>query len=154
MSEQKKSSSDLTWHWVITGIMLSMVIAYNVTSHFAGSTIQINITEEQRIFIRTVFYGISIILFPIANLLRHILLRLNQTIPGDSTAKSRYLITIIMTMSLIGIVSICGFVMFILGDGYNTLYIFSLLGTLGIYLHKPKQEEYQQIIDALRIQKL
>jgi len=153
MSEQKKISSELTWHWVMTGIMISMLIAYNIICHVAESEIQINLDEEQRIFIRTLFYAIAIGLFPLTNLLRYILLRLNQTMPGSNPAKNRYLITICISLSLIGIVGIFGFTLFILGDGYNTLYIFSLLALLGIYLHKPKLGEYQQIIEALKEQK-
>jgi hypothetical protein len=39
--------------------------------------------------------------------------------------------------------------MFILGDGFNTLYIFSVLAVLGIYLHMPKINEYLAIKAAL-----
>ncbi len=154
MSEQKKGGSELTWHWIITGFMLFMVIAYNIICHFAEPTISITLAEEQRILIRSIFYGISIFLFPLANLLRHILLKLNQTMPGDNSAKHRYLTTIIITLSLTCIIGIFGFIMFILGDGFNTLYIFSFLSILGIFLHKPKQKEYRQIIEALRVQRL
>ena len=108
------------------------------------------ISEEQRVFIRTIFYVVAIILFPLVNLVRYVLLRLNQTMPGDNPAKNRYLITIIVTLASIEVVGIFGFVMFILGDDYNTLYIFSTLATLGVFLHRPKQGEYNQIIDALK----
>jgi hypothetical protein len=37
---------------------------------------------------------------------------------------------------------------------FNTLYIFSTLALLGIFVHRPKLEEYQNILEALRIQKL
>lgn len=153
MSEQKKTTSELTWHWVITGIMFSLVIAFNIFFHFAKSEIQIVLVEEQRVFFRTLFYVISIILFPLVNLLRHILLKLNQTMPGNNPAKYRYLMTIIITLSLIGIVGIFGLIMFVLGDGYNTLYIFSILVMIGIFLHRPKLEEYKLIIEALKTQK-
>ena len=82
MSENKQLKSDLTLHWIIVGMMACMLVAYNIICHTLGTEIQINIAEEQRIFIRTVFYVITIILFPLVNLLRHILLRLNQTMPG------------------------------------------------------------------------
>jgi len=154
MSEHTKGVPDLTWHWIITCFILFMVIVYNIICHFAESTIRITLAEEQRVLIRSIFYGISILLFPLVNLLRHILLKLNQTMPGNHSAERRYLTTITITLSLIGIIGLFGFIMFILGDGFNTLYIFSFLGVLGIFLHKPKQGEYQQIIEALKIQKL
>ena len=151
MSEPKKLNSDLTLHWVIVGLMICLLIAYNIICHIISSEIQINIDEDQRIFIRTIFYIITIVLFPVLSLLRHILLRLNQTMPGDKSAKKRYLLTILVTMVFIEIISLFGLIMFILGDQYNTLYIFSVLGALGIFLHRPRQEEYKEIIESLRI---
>ena len=69
--------------------------------------------------------------------------------PGNNPAKNRYLMTTIITISLIEVVGFFGFVMFILGDEFNTLYIFSVLGTLGVFLHRPRQQEYNQIVEAL-----
>ena len=150
MSESKKLKSDLTLHWIFVGMMACMLVVYNIICQVLGTDIQINIAEEQRVFIRTVLYVMAIILFPLVNLLRHILLRLNQTMPGDNPAKNRYLMTIIVTISLIEVVGFFGFVMFILGDEFNTLYIFSVLGTLGLFIHRPREQEYKQIIEALR----
>lgn len=150
MSESKKIKSDLTPHWIIVGMMACMLVVYNIICQTLGTDIQINIAEEQRVFIRTVLYVITIILFPLDNLLRHILLRLNQTMPGDNPAKNRYLMTILVTISLIEVVGFFGFVMFILGDEFNTLYIFSVLGALGLFIHRPREQEYKQIIEALR----
>ena len=150
MSEYKQLEPDLTLHWIIAGMMVIMLVAYNVICHILGTEIQINISEEQRIFIRTVFYVLAIVLFPLVNLIRHILLRLNQTMPGDNPAKNRYLMTTVVTLFLIEVVGFFGFVMFILGDEFNTLYIFSVLGALGVFLHRPRLQEYEQIVDALK----
>ena len=64
-------------------------------------------------------------------------------------AKKRYLVTIIVSMSLIESVGVFGFVMFILGDNFNTLYIFSGLSVLGLFLYRPKVNEYAKIVEAL-----
>jgi len=149
MTSYKQEKSELTIHWVIVGIMLTMLITYNIICHTIGTDIRINLAEEQRVFIRSIFYVIAIILFPLSNLLRHILLRLNQTMPGDNSAKNRYLMTTIITLATIEIVGMFGFVMFMLGDEYNSLYIFSVLGALGLFLHRPREQEYRQIIKAL-----
>jgi Na+/phosphate symporter len=151
MTEQKQLKSELTMHWAMAGIMLSILIIYNIICHIMGAEMQINLAEEDRIFIRTIFYVVAIALFPFSTLLRHILLRLNHTMPGDNPAKNRYLMTTIVTLISIEIVGIFGFVMFFLGDGYNTLYIFTALGTLGIFLHRPREQEYRKIIEALEI---
>jgi len=55
---------------------------------------------------------------------------------------------------LIESVGIFGFVMFILGDNFNTLYIFSGLSALGMFLYRPQMDEYARIIEALTAQKI
>ena len=68
-------------------------------------------------------------------------------------AKNRYLVTVIVSLSLIESVGVFGFVTFILGDNFNTLYIFTGLSVLGLYLYRPKVDEYVTIIEALAAQK-
>ncbi len=152
MTVNNQQKSELTLHWVIVGMMLAMLIVYNIICHTIGNDIKINLPEEQRIFIRSILYVITIILFPLTNLLRHILLRLNQTMPGNNPAKNRYLMTTIITLSCIEVVGMFGFVMFMLGDDVNSLYIFSTLGLLGLFLHRPREQELRQIIEALENQ--
>ncbi|WP_026147092.1 hypothetical protein [Methylomonas sp. MK1] len=146
------SVEDLRPHWLICAAMLLTVLGYNLVCHFWASELQIGVDEAQRVLIRSVLYGLAILLFPFTKLLRHILLRLNQTMPGPKTARQRYLSTIIITQTLIEFVSLSGFAMFILGDGFNTLYIFSVMGVLGIFLHKPNPSEYLGIAAALSIE--
>lgn len=154
MSNHRKKSNDLIVHWIIVGVLLCILIAYNIICHTINTEIQINIDKDQRIFIRSILYIIAIALFPITSLLRHILLRLNQTMPGHKTAKKRYFITIATTLITIETIGLFGLIMFILGDEYNSLYIFSALATLGVFLHRPKKYEYEEIKEALRIKKL
>jgi hypothetical protein len=153
MSAQPQlSAADLRAHWLICAAMLLTVLGYNLACHLWATELRIGIDEAQRVLIRSVLYGLAILLFPLTNLLRHILLRLNQTMPGPKTAKQRYLLTIIITQVLIEVVGLFGLAMFILGDGFNTLYIFSSMGVLGIFLHKPNSAEYLAIAAALSIE--
>ncbi|OAH99120.1 hypothetical protein A1353_21125 [Methylomonas methanica] len=153
MSAQAQlSAGDLRPHWLVCAAMLLTVLGYNLVCHLWADELQIGIDEAKRVLIRSVLYGLAILLFPFTKLLRHILLRLNQTMPGPKTAKQRYLSTIIVTQLLIELVSSFGFAMFILGDGFNTLYIFSVMGVLGIFLHKPNPSEYLTIAAALSIE--
>jgi len=55
-------------------------------------------------------------------------------------------------MSLVEVVGIFGLVMFIFGDGFNTLYIFTGLSALGLFLYRPKADEYAEIIAAIAAQ--
>jgi hypothetical protein len=153
--EQLKA--DLIFPWVIFGIMLVILAALLIVCLLLGEQIQQPLPEAQRVLIRTIFYVVAIITFPLTNLIRYIQLRLNQTMPfsqGTVTeAKRRYLVTIIVSMSLIESVGFFGLVMFILADNVNTLYIFLGLSALGLFLYRPKVEEYARIIEGLTTEK-
>ena len=145
----KIEKNELLPHWFVVGMMLMTLLVYLLICHQFGHELQETLPEERRVFIRSVFYGIAIVVFPITNLIRHIQLRLNQTMPGNKSAKSRYLLTVIVSMLLVEGVGVLGFVMFMLGDDFNTLYIFTGLAVLGLYLYRPKMAEYDRIFEAL-----
>ena len=171
--EQLKS--DLMLPWVIQGFMLAMLVVYVIVCLAFGDQIQQSLPEAQRVLIRTILYCLAIVTFPMTNLIRHIQLRLNQTMPfahgvpeiddcmdavgramqgAIAVAKKRYLVAIIVSMSLIESVGVFGFVMFILGDNTNTLFIFSGLSALGLFLYRPKVDEYARIVEALTPEKI
>lgn len=155
--EREQLKSDLILPWVVVGMMLVMLAAYIIICHILGEQLQQPLPEAQRVLVRTIFYALAIMTFPLTNLIRHIQLRLNQTMPvphvaHGNLARSRYLVTVIVSMSLIEIIGIFGLVMFIFGDGFNTLYIFTGLSALGLFLYRPKTYEYSEIMDAIAAQ--
>lgn len=125
-----------------------MLVVYIIVCHAMGYQLQQHLPEDQWVLVRTIFYACAIALFSMTNLIRHIQLRLNQTMSGNDSAKNRYLVTIMVSMSLIQSVGIMGFVMFILGDDFNTLYIFIGMSALGLFLYRPKPDEYHEIVEA------
>jgi hypothetical protein len=150
----ERLTSDLIIPRFIQGIMLAIIIALVLICLSFGEQLQSPLAETQRIFIRSVLYLLAIVAFPMTNLIRHIQLRLNETMPFTGTtarliAKIRYRWTTIVSLFLIGVIDIFGFALFMLGDGYNTLYIFSGLSALGMILYRPKLSEYIRIIDKL-----
>lgn len=156
--EPEQLKSDLILPWAILGIMLATLAALFIVCITFGDQIQQPMPEAQRVLIRTILYVVAIVTFPMTNLIRHIQLRLNQTMPYShgavAEAKKRYLVTIIVSMSLIESVGIFGFVMFVLGDNFNTLYLFSGLSALGLFLYRPKVDEYTRIVEALTAPKI
>lgn len=141
--------SDLLMAGVVRAATLISLIALIAICQIYGAKIQIGMDEQSRVFIRTVLYIVAITTFPAMKFLRHVLLRLNQTTKGNRSAKSRYLVTIIISMSVAISIGIYGFAMFVLGDSYNTLYIFAILSALAMYIYKPKVEEYQAIVESV-----
>lgn len=152
--DHKTFQSDLLMSWSIVGVALLMLVAYIVICLNLDNELIKSLPEVMRVKIRTLLYVIAIVTFPATNLIRHIQLKLNQTMPFSQedfrkVAKNRYLLTIIISMSLIETVGAFGFVMYMLGDGFNNLTIFTLMSGLGMYLYRPKEAEYAQIIEAL-----
>jgi len=154
--------SDLFSPWVMTGIMFFMLVALVIVCQTNSELLQQPIPEAQRTLFRTLFYAVAIVTFPLTSLIRYILLRLNQTMPFSQAsdgnagmqsilaeAKKRYRNTVVVSVTLIESVGILGLVMFIFGDGFNTLYIFTGMAVLGLFLHRPKQYEYHHIVEAL-----
>lgn len=153
-TENKLATQPLLWAWLYLIAMALTLLLYLSLCYYFQQSLQYNLAEKQRVLIRSLFYLLAIIGFPSINLLRHIQLRLNQTMPLQHkspliAAKHRYLITVIVSMSLIETIALLGFILFILGDGFNTLYIFESLAALALYLYRPKAEEYQAILSAL-----
>lgn len=149
MPSRFQHRSELFPHWLICAAMLLLIIAYNLICHLYPEQIRTEIEPSHRMLLRSVLYALAIITFPLTNLLRHILLRLNQTMPGDKSAGQRYFVSVMITQLMLAGISTFGPIMFVLGDDYNTLNIYSVLGVLGIFLHRPKSGEYQAIVDTL-----
>lgn len=147
---QPKTSNDtLTPHWVVVGFMAILLLAYVAFCHSLGKEMQQPLPGDQRIWLRTLLYVVAIVTLPMTNLIRHIQLRLNQTMPGNKSPQSRYLLTVIVSMTLVESIGLFGLIMFLLGDGYNTLYIFTIVSALGMFLYRPKVDEYESIVAAL-----
>lgn len=149
MLDSKHLKADLKIHWIVVYMMFLMLPTYLLICHFLADDIRLHLPEQQRSIIRSILYIIAIIGFPMTNLIRHIQLRLNQTMPGDTPAKNRYLVTIIVSMALSESSGIFGFIMFILGDDFNTLYIFTCMSALAMFLYRPKIEEYISVIEGM-----
>lgn len=143
ISEQQLQS-DLVTAGIIRAVSLMSLMALLVICHIYADTIQIGLDEQQRIIIRTVLYVVAILTFPVLKFTRHVMLRLQR---NKKSPKSRYLLAITVTMVISESIGIYGFVMYVLGDSYNTLYILTMLSALAMFLHKPDKEEYKALFE-------
>ena len=69
--------------------------------------------------------------------------------PTATPAKNRYFLTVLVSMALIESIGLYGLLLFYLGDGVNSLFIFSGLSALGLFLYRPKLAEYRSVVEAL-----
>lgn len=137
--------------WLITGFAACLLGVYLVLALHWGGMLQSEfpMQESERIVLRTVCYALAIIGFPLTNLIRHMQLRLNQTMPGLRTAQQRYQTTILVSMTLVQSNALFGVLLYALGDGRNSLSILFGMSLLAIYLYRPKYQEYQNISAVL-----
>lgn len=142
-------NSDLMPHRAVMIVMALNLAAAVALCLLQGEAWQAHLPEPSRVTYRSLFYALAIATFPLARLIRYVQIRLCQTMPGPATAKRRYFSPVIVSMAMVESIGIWGLVMFLLGDGVNTLAIFSGLAALGFILYRPKPSEYESIVAAL-----
>ena len=52
-------------------------------------------------------------------------------------------------MASVESIGVFGFLLFMFGDGVNNLIIFTVLSALGMFLYRPKLDEYSHIVELL-----
>ncbi len=150
-----KTPNPLIFPWLITALILTLLSSSFIFVHFYGAAFQQPLAESDQLFWRTIFYIVAILLLPLTNLLRHIFLRLNQTMPLleganlEKTAQIRYALTVAISQSVMILIGGFGGMIFYFGDAINSFRILTGLAMLGAYLYRPKNAEYQQIIESL-----
>ncbi len=148
ISEQQLQA-DLLSVGVIRAVSLMSLMTMIAVCHIFSDTIQLGFDEQQRIIIRSVLYVVAIMTFPVMKFVRHVILRLNLKAENNKTAKSRYMQIIIVSMLVAESIGGYGLLMYILGDSYNTLYIFSMLSALAMFIYKPDLQEYKMLVEVL-----
>jgi len=148
LSEQQEQA-DLLLAGVVRGGSLLFLGVLITLCHVYADAIQIHWAEQDRVIIRTILYSVAMLTFLVMKFVRHVSLQLNMK-SSDKSAKSRYLKTIIVSMVIAETIGLYGVLMFSLGDGFNTLYIFSVLAGLAMFLYRPKVEEYRMILESMR----
>jgi hypothetical protein len=148
-------NADMRLPWMITvGMASSLLIYLLIAKVYADKLpVELLLVEDARVSLRTIFYWLAILTLPFTNLLRHIQLRLNQTMPTATPPQSRYVLTVMISMLLCDTIAWYGLYLFFTGDGLNSLLIFTGLSLLGMFLYRPKLAEYQSIVEALENQK-
>lgn len=154
MLDKKMGASvtdELRLPWLIVVGMVSILLLEGVLAYVYGEDLKAKFAwaEGDLINLRTVFYWVAILTLPLTNLIRHVQLRLNQTMPTPTPAKNRYCVTVLVSMVLCESIGLYGLCLYFLGDGLNTLIIFFGIAALGMFLYRPKQHEFDAILQAL-----
>lgn len=143
LAEDFRSFNLLAWFSVAL-LAIYLLISFNLDHPL------LQWDDPKRLFWRTACYSLAIIIMPITNLIRYLHVRLGQTSLGHKTAKQRYRAALLVSFTLMHLIGFLGILMFLAGDNYNTPIILMGMAILGSYLYRPKIQEYQSIITALK----
>lgn len=152
--DRQRLQAELLIPWLMVAAAVLELVALVLVCLIQGESLQRPLPEDTREWLRTGLYAVAIVTFPFTNLLRHVQMRLNQTMPLEhrpfaKVAKKRYLRAVIVSIALIQSPGLYGFIMYVLGDSSNTLTIFTIMSALGLYLYRPKLGEYESLMAAL-----
>lgn len=148
-ADRHRLRADLRPCWLVVFAVAAVIAAGSAYCLIAEVRFAAVWPEQLRIRARTACYIAAIIAFPLINLTRYIQVRLNAVMPGLKTAKRRYLTSVAVSMTCVGLIGLTGIMLYMAGDGANTLYIFSGLALLGAVLYRPKTDEYRFILQSL-----
>ena len=143
---------------IIWGAMLASLFIYVVISHVAGD--QIRQTQNSGIpipLVRNIVFCVAAAELLLAYYLRKRMLRgrpegPTSDIPLTSeqpTALAKYTTAVIVSLALSECIGIYGLMLFLLGDEYQTLYIFIGISAIAMYFFRPKREELVELAVAM-----
>ena len=69
---------------------------------------------------------------------------------ANSNPLARYTLIVVISLAIADSIGIYGLVLFMLGEDFQTLYIFLFLAALMMFWHRPKIEEYEQLVNNMR----
>jgi hypothetical protein len=139
--------------WLIWASMLSMLAVYILIARLWGGQIRTAAGSGASIIpLRTVFYMVALATFPLINFLRRKMVRYpsrrrwhHDRHIQTSRYDSYYLTIVTLSLALAESIGVWGFVLFILGDNLQTLYLFCGMSALAIVLYRPKADELEQL---------
>ncbi len=147
--------------WIIWGGMFLTLFIYVLVCHLlvaefrGGASLDFPLGKLRRIL-----YVVAAATLLITYLLRKSLLRIRQDHSGSRTPESRpvlnqppflakYTTAMLILCALCEAIGIYGFVLFLIGDTFQTLYVFICVSALAMYFYRPKREELKRMALAM-----
>jgi hypothetical protein len=151
----EKSFSILRIIWLA---MLGTLIVYLFICYQFGNQIQQPPGSQYPLAtLRNIFFGLAAVTLLISHFLRRFMLTgrsgSSATTPSKSPSPSdlspilgKYATALIISLALSESIGIFGLVLFILGDSYQTLYIFVGISAIAMFFYRPKKQELVELI--------
>lgn len=156
-SERGANEKRLMTFWIIwTGIFGSLFV-YVLICHQCGDVIRRTASPDIPLdLMRNVLYGVAISTLLFTHFLRKFMLSGRSSGPGPTSLQpqlnsnqsspiSKYATVVVVSLALSESIGIYGFVLFLLGDSFRTLYIFAGISAIAMFFHHPKREELEML---------
>ena len=143
---------------IIWGAMLASLLIYVLICHLAGDQIRQAPRPEFPIaLIRNILMGIATATLFLTHYMRRVMLRVRPEGPavdlplhtGQPRALAKYTTAVIVSLALCESMGIYGLVLFLLGDDFQTLYIFIGVAAIAMYFFRPIKEELVELTLAM-----
>lgn len=155
--------------WIIWAQVFALLVVFVFICHQGGYPIR-QMGDEIRQFafpnfpldlMKNILYGISILTLILTHFLRKSIFagRFGGSGPMSSKPSSpsnqptffgKYAIAMMVSLALSASIGIYGFILFMLGDDFRTLYIFIGISALAMFFYRPKMEELETLAIAMQ----
>jgi hypothetical protein len=160
--QEKAIEKGLLTLWIIWAAIMGSLLIYVFFCHQFGDEIRRDMGENFPLpLMRNILYGIAIIMLFLTHFFKRFLLggtfsgALSKSVKSGPHSNqppflAKYATALIVSLALSESIGIYGFVLFLLGDDFHTLYIFIGISALAIYVHRPKREEIETLAIAMQ----
>jgi hypothetical protein len=150
--------------WVIWASMLGSLLIYVFICYQPGIGLKgVGGSDFPIGLLRNIFFGAGAAAWFMAYFMRRSMLSVRAGIskpkPVERMVKwdappyiAKYASAVIVSLALSESIGIYGFVLFLLGDGFKTLYIFIAVSALAMVFYRPKREEMEKLAVAYQKQ--
>ena len=159
-SEKGVNQSQLLVMWIIWGAMLVSLLIYVLICHLVIDGIRQSLESDFTFdMLRNILYGVGIFTLFLAHFVRKFILTPRTGGSGSMTSKppplkdqsqvvGKYVMAMLLSLALSESIGIFGLVLFLLGDSFQTLYIFIGISALGVFHYRPRREEIMKLAAA------
>ncbi len=150
--------------WIIWAAMFGSLFIYVFICHQWGDQIRRTARANFPLdLMRKILYGVAIFTIFLTHILRKFMLTERSDGSGPISLKSsllsnrpsfltKYTTAMIVSLVLSESIGIYGFVLFLLGDSFRTLYVFMGISALAMSFYRPKREELETLAIAATIE--
>jgi len=151
LAERDPHQQGLLTLWIIWAAMLASLLVYVfICSQFAEEIRRAESTDFPIGLLRNLFYAAAAVIVLITHFLRKLMLSTRFSNPGGKVFVTgaasnqpsflgQYTIATIVSLALSESIGIFGFVLFLLGDSMQTLYIFVGISALAMFFLSPEK---------------